>query len=341
MKKLILFLTILIPTISYSQINGGIKIYLNSSTNNGETIIAFSDQTTDLVDNFFPCSDSPIFLQDGSLYTTIGTTQYLANSFSELTDDRWIPIGVRCQSQTFEIGINPLDTGIICPLVTLPQNCIIIWDSLTNELYNLPHQFTGPTNGNTRFKIFFEYPLNVKINDLCDSTQIIINDDYSIGQLTLTNNSITTNINSDTIYLQSNGNYTLTLQGDTITEVVTFMVDNINNEEITELIVPLTQVPITDPVIVPILDLNYTPSEIIWDFGDGAIFYNDINPVHQYTQPGVYTLSVVVISQTGCARYLVEFISVYSINGIIPVVNPKKRKSSYKYDLSGRIIGLK
>ena len=324
MKKLILFLAILIPTISYSQIT---RFYLDSETNAYQTIIAFSDSTTDGVDNCCDAYDWP----NAPIWTRIGNLRYVINSFSQITDDRWIPLGIRCESETFEIGIDQVIGDTI--------RCLI-WDSLTNEIYNLPHTFNTPTNGDSRFKIFFEYPLNVRTNNLCDSTQIIIDDDYSIGQLTMINNGITTNIDSDTFYLKSNGNYTLTLQGDTITEVVTFMVDNINNEQITELIVPLTQVPITDPVIVPILDLNYTPSEIIWDFGDGTTLYNDINPVHEYTQPGVYTLSVIVISQTGCARYLVEFISVYSINGIIPVVNPKKRKSSYKYDLSGRIIGL-
>lgn len=324
MKKLILFLTILLPLSSISQIT---RFYLNSNTTAYQTIIAFSDSTTDDIDM---CCDA-VDLPQAPIWTNIGTQRYVINSFADLTDDKWIPLGIRCPSETFEIGIDLIIGDTI--------QCMI-WDSLTNQLYELPHVFNTPTNGNTRFKLFFEYPLSVNIQDLCDSTQVIINDDQSIGDLTLLYNGTITDINSDTIYIKSNGIYTLTLQGDTIIESETFIIDNVNNNHISQLIVPLTQVPINDAIIVPILDLNYTPLQIIWDFGDGNTLYNDINPVHQYVQPGVYTLSVIVISPTGCARYFTEFISVYTFNGLIPLVSPKRSKKSNKYDLSGRLIGV-
>lgn len=47
---------------------------------------------------------------------------------------------------------------------------------------------------------------------------------------------------------------------------------------------------------------TYTASSIFWDFGDGDTLTAD-TPTHVYTQPGVYTRIVKVITQNGCIVY--------------------------------------
>jgi gliding motility-associated-like protein len=39
----------------------------------------------------------------------------------------------------------------------------------------------------------------------------------------------------------------------------------------------------------------------LWDFGDGNVS-NDINPVHQYLSPGIYTVKLLVTAANGCMR---------------------------------------
>jgi hypothetical protein len=325
MKKLIKFLAIVIPNLLFSQVNGGIRLYISSNTVNYENIIAFSDQTTDLADN---CCDAVSIGQSSALYTAIGQTEYIINSFSQLTDDRWIPIGVRCPSQEFEIGVN---------LIIQNEIPCMVWDSLTNELYEMPHQFSGPVNSEQRFKIFFEYPLSVSVINICDTTQVVINDDNTIGEYTLLYSGTTSIINSDTIYLSQNGQYELQVQGDTIDESVDFTVENITNEYTQSLNIPLTSVPIIDPVIVPTLELNYNPEQIIWNFGDGTFAYDDINPVHIYTEPGLYNLSCTIISEDGCQKVLNSLISVYLINSLDPIIK-KTSKYQFYYGLDGRLM---
>lgn len=38
----------------------------------------------------------------------------------------------------------------------------------------------------------------------------------------------------------------------------------------------------------------------VWDFGDGSPVSNELNPIHTYTQPGTYNVSLVGVSMGGC-----------------------------------------
>jgi gliding motility-associated-like protein len=41
----------------------------------------------------------------------------------------------------------------------------------------------------------------------------------------------------------------------------------------------------------------------LWDFGDG-FSSNEINPVHQYTEEGVYDVSLTIVNEFGCKRVI-------------------------------------
>jgi hypothetical protein len=327
MKQLIIFLTILVPNLVLSQINGGIHLYLSvNSINQQTTIIYFDQSSTDSADN---CCDAIDFGGGAEIYTMIGNQDYIINSYSSLSDDKWIPLGVRWSYPVeFEIGIfETLGQPISC----------LLYDSFENQIYQLPHQFSGPIVSESRFKVFFEYPLNLMINNQCGLTQVIIDDDTTVGTYTLLHNGVESDVTLDTLNLYSNGFYELSLNGDTIDEFVGFNIQNLTNEYQSILNIPWTQVPIIDAYIIPEVQSNYNPEQIIWDFGDGNFSYDDANPVHQYTEPGIYTLTCTIISSDGCIEILTSTITVFVINGCEPLIK-KDKKYLYSYGIDGKLL---
>lgn len=84
--------------------------------------------------------------------------------------------------------------------------------------------------------------------------------------------------------------------------------------------VSATEVSIPNAIVEFSIILQNNPSSILWDFGDGTTS-TEGNPVHQYTAPGEYTITLTVIDQNGCERVLTkkEYILVTeSINLWVP-----------------------
>ena len=325
MKKLITLVTILTPNLLFSQIEGGLRFYISSQTSNHQTIIYFANESTDEADN---CCDALSIGNFSTIWTEINQVQYVINSFSPLFNDRFISLGVRCPSQIFEIGIDEIyQQEIKCK----------IYDSLTNEMYDLPHQFNGPTDSDSRFQIFFEYPLNITLNNKCGYTQVIIDDDSTVGNYYLSSNGLESEITDDSINIYSNGLYQLSIDGDTINESVNFNIQNISNNYQSILNIPFTEISILDPGIIPTVQSNYNPQQIIWNFGDGNFVYDDSNPVHFYQEPGVYNLTCTVISPEGCVEILTSVITVFTISGFEPIIR-KDRKYLYTYGIDGKLL---
>ncbi|MES2628254.1 MAG: PKD domain-containing protein [Bacteroidota bacterium] len=60
------------------------------------------------------------------------------------------------------------------------------------------------------------------------------------------------------------------------------------------------------PVFVNLTDPNYIgPNGCSWDFGDGSTS-NDVNPVHEFTETGVYNIRLIVTSAKGCTDTLTQ-----------------------------------
>lgn len=182
---------------------------------------------------------------------------------------------------------------------------------------------------------------NIKIINLCDSSMIVLNKDKKIIETLLLYDGLLTNINTDTFYVHYNGYYTLNLFKDSTIEYLDFQVENESLNQISELIIPYKQIPISDPFIIPSVKLNYNTIQIVWDFGDGNSLFDNFNPLHRYEKEGVYNLSVIIISNTGCARYFTEFISVYNTsNSLSPLISPKRIEKNIEYDLGKRVVGM-
>jgi hypothetical protein len=205
----------------------------------------------------------------------------------------------------------------------------------------MPYICLSPVS-NGRFSILFEYPLTVDVISGCEVGYVIINNDETSVSYELTdfydpNISYILPPTTDTIFNLSNSDYLLTLN-DSIIEEVQFRVANtVFNDE---LIVPYVLLPIQDPYIVPYLVVESPYDEISWNFGDGTpIIYNDVNPVHGYTQAGIYTLEL-TITRNGCSKTLQQIITIYNplgIQQIYPII-PSYKQSQYYYGIDGKLI---
>lgn len=75
-----------------------------------------------------------------------------------------------------------------------------------------------------------------------------------------------------------------------------------------------------------------------WDFGDGN-YSNSQNPIHHYTVPGIYPVSLVVTTETGCSDSLLlpDTIKVYA-RPSIAILGDSAACIPARLDLSGQVI---
>jgi hypothetical protein len=333
MKKLILFLSILIPNVILSQSDVEyIKAYVEKpGLLYTSTFISFSDSCTEESDWLY---DAPtIGGCEDCITTTIGNNSYYFNCFPKSTQDRIIPLNINISPDTglFIIGVD-LDFGDLI---------YVLLDSQNPGYHQMPYICQGPVS-NDRFSILFEYPLTVNVIGGCELGYVIIDNDETSVSYELTDYydptiSYILPPTTDTIFNLSNGDYLLTLN-DSIIEQIQFSVSNtIFNDE---LIVPYVLLPIQDPYIVPYLIVASPYDEISWNFGDGTpILYNDVNPVHGYTQEGIYTLELTIV-RNGCSKTLQQMITIYNplgIQQIYPII-PSSKQNKYYYGIDGRLI---
>jgi hypothetical protein len=337
MKNLLTILLIITCLFGYGQSDAKyIRIYISKPNvwNGSSTIIIFSDSCTDGLDQC--CDASTIFgLQcDDCITTTIGNQPYVFNCFPNLTEDKIIPLNINIapDTGTFVIGQDFI-------LGDIPQYRLL--DTQYPGYHQMPYTCQGPVS-NGRFSMFFEYPLTVDVFGGCYTGYVVINNDepsesYEITSYDDPNISYILPPSTDTIYSLSNGDYLITLN-DTIIEEALFSVANtILNDE---LVVPHVLLTIQDSYITPYLIIESSYDEISWDFGDGTpILYNDVNPVHGYTETGIFILKV-TITRNGCSKTIQEVITIYnplSIQPIYPII-PNDKHTQYYYGIDGKLI---
>ena len=329
MKQFLSVLLFLTSIAGYSQ-TGGIRVYLEKPNQlYKQTIIYFSDTCTDGFDQF---NDALLFGGTlNNIWTNIGTTEYVINTFGPLTEDKDIPIGAQIFPDTglFIIGVDEI-YGEVLPYTLL--------DNQVPGYHDTPYICQGPVS-NERFSIHFERPMKIEVASDCDFGYIVIdNDEPSIGYTLIPNNnpniSYTLPASTDTIFDLPSGDYTL-CSNDVIYEQTTFTISNTTIDA--TLYIPYTTVYIGDSYITPILNIYSPYNDILWDFGDGTTLYNDINPVHYYTQPGIYTLKAIV-SEGQCSRIFESQITVENINGIQAINRLQYRPTSNFYSIDGKLV---
>lgn len=184
----------------------------------------------------------------------------------------------------------------------------------------------------------YSQSLQLEIVDNCSSGYVVINNDESPVGYTMIHNGVdilcilpTT---TDTIFDLPSGEYILRSNGEA-REQVSFTISNTVIDA--TLHIPYTSVCIGDSYITPILNIYSSYNDVYWDFGDGNILYSDINPVHYYTQPGIYTLKAIV-NEGQCSKIFESKIVVENINGIQATNRLQYRTTSNYYNVEGKVV---
>jgi len=330
MKYVLSLLLLLVSNLGHSQ-SGGVRVYFEKpELIKRQAIIYFSDTCTDGYDQF---NDAILFGGTlNNIWTNIGTNAYVINTFGPLTEDKDIPIGAY---------INP-DTGLFIIGVDETYGAILSYtllDNLVPGYHDTPYICQGPVS-NERFTFRFERPMQIEVVDDCDGGYVVINNDEpSVGYtLTCGNQVYYLPTYTDTIFDLVGGDYTISLY-DSIVEEATFTIQDATIDA--TLYLPFSTVYIGDSYITPILNI-YTPyNEILWDFGDGTTLANDINPVHYYSQPGIYILKA-IINEGSCSRVFESQITVIdsNINSIDRILTNtyRPRPTSNYYSIDGKLV---
>jgi hypothetical protein len=328
MKKFLSILLLLISITCYSQ--SGVRVYIEKPNVFGrEAIIYFSEECTDGYDQL---KDAILFGGNlNNIWTNIGTGQYVINCLGPLTEDKDVPIDANINPDTglWVVGINET-YGDILP-------CILL-DNQVPGYHSMPYTCQAPVS-NERFSIRFERPMQIETINDCDLGYIVIdNDEPAIGYTLIPNNdpnlSYVLPASTDTIFDLPSGDYVLCVN-DIIPEQVTFTISNTTIDA--TLYIPYTTVYIGDSYVTPILNIYSPYNDILWDFGDGTTLYNDINPVHYYPEPGIYTLRAIV-SEGQCSKIFESQITVENINGIQAINKFQYRPTSNFYSIDGKLV---
>jgi len=328
MKYFLITFMLLTSITSFSQ--GGVRLFFEKpNTFYRQTIIAFTDSTTDQVD--VCCDAVRLPGSNNGIWTYIGNTEYSINAFGVLSEDKLVPLGISSSSNDglFTIGIDQI-LGDTLPLVLL--------DNLVPGYHELPYTFSGPVSN--RFSILFEKPISLEVVNGCEKGYVVIENDEPSSPYYLTDNlgqTLYLPSYTDTIYDLPSGYYTLSIY-DSIPETIYFLVENTVIDA--TLNIPLTTIYLGDSFVTPILNI-YSPYDYIeWDFGDGNFFSNDINPVHYYSQIGTFTLKATI----GLGQCLKIFSTQITVNGPLSIIPqnyrdfPKHRPSSFYYAIDGKLI---
>lgn len=334
--RLILFL-LLVPIFIYSQtsVEVGYKLQLTNSLGGlKQLIIAFDSTTTD---GFDLCCDAQtlggpnVFL---GIYTQLNSSYYSIMAYEELTTDRSISLYTSANPDVLDISftIDVVDT------IGYENTIVSISDSLfPDQRFSFPYNCVGPITG-TRFTFHTSAPVNINVSNGCASDSggsVLINNPNNrwAEELIYNGNTTITDITDTLITNLQSGSYEYKWYNQTGSLSHYFQVSN--NEFNFDLIVPYTYLLVQDAYVIPEVIINSSYDNIVWDFGDGRIIYDDINPIHMYSDVGQYTLSVTVTSGE-CTKTLQETITVDNVFGFHNI-NIQNKYYQFYYGIDGRL----
>jgi hypothetical protein len=210
-------------------------------------------------------------------------------------------------------------------------------DSLfPDQRFNLPYTTVGPITGQ-RFTLHTTAPVKINVTNGCESdsggTALIHNPNQMWTNELIRNGEIIDYDIDSIISNLSSGTYQYKWYNQTSYQIINFEVNN--NPFDFDLILPFNYLLIQDPGIIPELLITGDYDQIVWDFGDGSIRYDDINPVHYYSEVGQYILSVTVTSGE-CSKTVQEIITIDNVFGF-PNIKLKNNDYLFYYGLDGRL----
>lgn len=333
----ILLLLFLFPFFLQSQaiVEVGYKLQLTNSLGGiRQLIIAFDSTTSDGLDI---CCDAQTFGGPNAflgIYTQLNSGYYVIMAYDELTTDRSISLYTSANPDISDISF----TIDVVETIGYENTIVSISDSLfPDQRFSFPYNCVGPITG-TRFTFHTSAPVDINVSNGCASDSggsVLINNPNSrwAEELIYNGNTTITDITDTLIINLQSGAYEYKWYNQTGSLSHYFQVSN--NEFNFNLIVPYTYLLVQDAYVIPEVIINGSYDSIVWDFGDGRIIYDDINPIHMYSDVGQYTLSVTVTSGE-CTKTLQETITVDNVFGF-PNINLQNKYYQFYYGIDGRL----
>ncbi|MEX1189694.1 MAG: GEVED domain-containing protein, partial [Bacteroidia bacterium] len=304
----------------------------NSVEQSSETIIAFRDVATESYDQGIDVRRLPGNTSI-ALYTMVGAEQIAFNYFSPLTAERIVPLKVlNVFDGTASITMNQFDNFDGTTVVYLED---VVNGTFHNLTENPTYTFSdgSVTESEDRFRIHFRAPIAVATSSDCSG--------QGLGKMIL-NNPNTTSVTAEIRGISSNEVYTTAAfgAGTASSEVVIegLSADNYDitlsytdgtnaskQAQIADGGIPVaasfqasaTNVTIAD-AIIEFLGNAPGATSYSWNFGDGSVVEGDLNPVHAYMAPGIYTVTFMA-SNGGCVTEFSQTINVSAVTGIANV----------------------
>jgi PKD repeat protein len=285
-----------------------------------ETIIAFIDDATEGVDNQYDATSFP-GNADLTMYTFNGEGRYVIQAWPVLNTERVIDLGVvNTVVGTSRISMNMFENFDASTVVYVEDVQEGIFHNLTQDgdyVYNN----TGLTGEQpVRFRIHFRAPIAVASSMDCSGQEmgkiIVANPNTTPVTLEVVNemNAVVATAAAFTgeheVSGLAAGTYTLNMSYPEGTQISRNAVVETNGMTApATFIASATTVSIAD-AIIEFQGTAQGATTYMWDFGDGsAIVTGDMNPVHAYDAPGVYTVTFTALAN-GCGSFATTTITV-------------------------------
>jgi len=328
----------------------------NEFDQSSETIIAFKDGATESYDlgidgNRLPGNTSI------ALYTMVGEAQIAFNYFSPLTAERIVPLkALNVLGGVSSITMNQFDNFDASTVVYLEDVVNGVFHNLTaNPTYTFSNGVV--VDSTDRFRIHFRAPISLQATSDCSGMglgKMILDNPNNTSVVAEVFNSSDLSVSTTEAFGSSTGNGQVVIEnlfadnyrvsliyadGSTTSKqaviadggmpVAASFQSSANNVSIADAIVEFQ-------AIAP------GATSVSWNFGDGTELVGDMNPVHAYMAPGVYTVTFTALNG-GCGSEATTTITVTAnstgianlagVNGFTIYPNPANEIASLLLNL--------
>jgi hypothetical protein len=309
----------------------------NAFTQASETVVAFADDATDAVDNQYDALRMPGNNAIG-LYTTNADQNFVFQYWPTLTNERIVALGaLNTVDGPASITMNQYDNFDASTVVFLEDMTTGTFHNLTaNPTYTFDNGLISEST--SRFRLHFRAPISVAASSDCagnNAGKLIMNNPNSnpiVAQVVSSDNTvisttaaftgeaIVNNLAAGTYQL--NFNYT-----DGTSTQKSASISDAGMPVAASFQASATNVSIVD-AIVEFQGTAVGATELIWNFGDGTIVTGDINPVHAYMAPGIYTVTFTALNG-GCGSEATAIVNVSDVTTGLANVSGKNGFSIY------------
>jgi len=279
-----------------------------------QTTVAFNLAATDSFDAQYDAAKFAGALNRHTLYTVNGGKWMSRNILHDISSTSTVPMGFEPGANaTFKLSFNGLNTFDATSYIYLEDKALNIMYNVRNGDYT----FTADSTDNwNRFVLHFTPAAQITTADASCSSAGTINiqqpgtADWNYT-LTDSSNAIITsgtlNSNQQVSVGVAAGTYTLTLIDTNSYAVVKTIV--VNGPESISAGFQASSESVQTGQNVTLTSTSAGASNYQWSFGNGVTATGATTSV-SYTQPGVYTVSLVASNQSGCAATKTETITV-------------------------------